>query len=114
LIAVQIVNDNGNNFYMDNIEFFENDDPTPPEISSPFKIYSNETLTQTFLTFNLEEQQPAEVIMANIMGGSIANITVDNALNQTLTFQLNSAPGIYIFRVRIGNDWSVVKYYIGN
>jgi hypothetical protein len=114
LIAVQIVNDNGNNFYMDNVEFYENDDPTPPEISSRFKVYSNESFTQSFLTFNLDEQQPAEVIVSNIMGASIANISVDNALNQTLTFQLGTAPGIYIFRVRIGNDWKVIKHYIGN
>lgn len=114
LVAIQVTNDNGNNFYVDNIEFYENDDPSPPEISSPFKVYSNESLNQTFLTFNLEEQQPAEVIVANIMGASIANVTIDNALNQTLTFQLDTAPAIYIFRVRIGNEWKVVKHYMGN
>jgi hypothetical protein len=114
LVAIQITNDNGNNFYVDNIEFFENDDPTPPEIGSRFKVYSNEALTQTFLTFNLDEQQPAEVVVSNMMGGSIAHVTVDHALNQTLTFQLNTAPAIYIFHVRIGNTWKAVKHYIGN
>jgi hypothetical protein len=114
LVAIQLTNDNGNNFYVDNIEFFENDDPTPPEVKTPFQVYSNESLTQTYLTFNLEEQQPAAVVVSNIMGASIANLTVDNALNQTLTFQLDAAPAIYIFRVLIGNQWHVVKQYIGN
>jgi hypothetical protein len=114
LVAIQLTNDNGNNFYVDNIEFFENDDPTPPEVKIPFQVYSNETLTQTYLTFNLEEQQPAAVVVSNIMGASIANLTVDNALNQTLTFQLDAAPAIYIFRVLIGNKWHSVKQYIGN
>jgi hypothetical protein len=114
LVAIQVTNDNGNNFYVDNIEFFENDDSTPPEISVPYKIHTDEFNNQTYLTFNLDEQQPAEVIVANIMGASIANVIIDNALNQTLTFQLNSAPAIYIFRVRIGNEWKAVKYYMGN
>lgn len=114
LISVQIVNDNGNNFYMDNIEFYESDDRTPPEIDSRFRVYSNASLSETFVTFNLKDQQPAEVIVSNIMGANIAGITLDNALNQTVTFQLDNAPAVYIFRVRIGNEWKVVKHYTGN
>lgn len=113
LIAIEATNDNGNNLYVDNIEFFENDNSSPTRITEQFRVYSNESLTQTFLTFNLEEQQPAEVVVANMMGASIANVSVDNALNQTLTFQLNVAPGIYIFRVRLGSRWYAVKQFIG-
>jgi hypothetical protein len=113
LVAIEIVNDKGNNFYVDNIEFFENDDPTPTRIIEPYRVYSNTALTQTYLTFNLDEQQPAQVMVSNTMGASLTNISIDNALNQTLTFQLNVAPGIYIFHVRIGDKWSAVKQYIG-
>jgi len=113
LVAIEVVNDNGNNLYVDNIEFFENDDPTPTRIEEPFRVYSNAALTQTYLTFNLEEQQDAQILVSNTMGASIANVSVDNALNQTINFQLNVVPGIYIFHVRIGNKWSAVKQFIG-
>src|SRR6185436_10290299 len=50
LVAIKATNNDGNNLYLDNIEFFENDDPTPPVISEPFLVYT--IAGQTYLTFN--------------------------------------------------------------
>lgn len=112
LVAIKATSSNGNNLYVDNIEFFENDDPTPPVITKPFQVYTING--QTYLTFNLEQSETVQVQVANIMGSLVADVTQENTLNQTLTFQLGVNPAIYIFKIRIGTELYAVRQYMGN
>jgi archaellum component FlaF (FlaF/FlaG flagellin family) len=112
LVAIQAINNNGNNLYLDNIEFFENDDSTPTAVSAPFRVYT--ASGTTYLTFNLEELQPARVQVANIMGGLLADVTQENTLNQTLTFKMGANPALYIFKIQIGDKLYAVRQYMGN
>jgi hypothetical protein len=110
LVAFQVTNNNGNNLYIDNIEFFENDDSTPAKVSAPFRVYlENGT---TYQTFNLEESQPSRVQVSNIMGGILADESIVNALNQTLTFKFGANPAIYIFKIQIGSQTYAVRQYM--
>ena len=112
LVAFQVTNNNGNNLYLDNIEFFENDDSTPTPVTAPFSVYMESGTT--YLTFNLEESQPSRVQVANVMGGILADETMSNALNQTLTFKLGANRAIYIFKIQIGAQTYAVRQYMGN
>jgi hypothetical protein len=55
-----------------------------------------------------------QVQVASILGNSMLDIKEDNILNQTLTFDLDVVPGIYIFRIRIGGELYVVKQFMQN
>jgi Pregnancy-associated plasma protein-A/CARDB len=114
LIAIQAVNYNGNNLYVDNIEFFENDNPSPPKVPPPYLLYVNSESGETRVTFNLEEPKPVQVQVISIMGKPLIETTEENMLNQTLTFNLDVAPGIYIFKIRIAEDLYVEKQFMQN
>lgn len=111
LVAIKATNFNGNNLYVDNIEFFENDDANPVQIEEFFRVYNIEG--EARITFKLPENQPVHVQVATIMGSIVSDLTHENILNQTLTFQLQTLPGIYIFKVQIGNSLYVVKQFMG-
>jgi len=110
LVAIQAINSNGNNLYIDNIEFFENKNSNPAIVPEPFLIY-NQSGT-TYITFNLEESQAVQVQVTNLMGSQLTNFIQENTLNQTLTFNLDVAPGIYIFKIRIGEKLYVQKQFM--
>jgi Pregnancy-associated plasma protein-A len=113
LIKIQAKNFNGNNLYVDNIEFFEDDNTTPAEVPRPFRVWQGEKRSETYLTFNLEDNQTVHVQVASMMGNKILDVTQENTLNQTLTLDLDVVPGIYIFRVFIDDRLFVVRHYMG-
>lgn len=110
--AFVFTNATGNNLYLDNIEFFLDDDPTPPEVEEPYAIYWKNNLEAT-VTFNLAERQTIGIYVVDIMGREFINTTATDILNQTFPIELgNAASGIYILRVRIGDRFYASKFYL--
>ncbi len=110
--AFVFTNAMGNNLYLDNIEFFLDDDPTPPEVEEPYAIYWENNLEAT-VTFNLAERQTIGIYVVDIMGREFINTTATDILNQTFPIELgNAASGIYILRVRIGDRFYASKFYL--
>lgn len=111
-IAFVFTNATGNNLYLDNIEFFLDDDPTIPEVEEPYAIYWKNNLEAT-LTFNLAERQTIGIYVVDVMGREFINTTATDILNQTFPIDLgNVADGIYILRVRIGDRFYASKFYL--
>ena len=100
-LAFVFTNDNGNNLYIDNIEFFTSDDPTPPVVDDVFSVYPNPgEATKTTLTFDLPERENIQIEMMDAMGKLILTETMLDALNQTIPLPLaNPVPGLYFVRV---------------
>jgi hypothetical protein len=101
-IAFVFTNGNGNNLYLDNIEFFISDDPYPviPE-EDFFVFYPNyPQLNEVGVTLNLPEREYAKIELIDMMGKVLKTEPVPNALNQTLTFDLSTLPpAIYVLRI---------------
>lgn len=115
-IAFIFTNANGNNLYIDNIEFFLSDDPEPGRVPSPYRIYH--TLPSDpgdfYLTFNLEERQSVHYQVVDIMGRVLAETDINDVLNQTFLIDAGVVEkGIYIVRLQIGHDYFASKVFLG-
>lgn len=116
-LAFVVSNDNGNNLYLDNIEFFTSDNPNPPSIESNFLIYgtSLESPGNFYLTFNLTEPQQVGYEIINAVGQQIVSTDLGNVLNQTYLIDAgNVATGIYIVRLNIGGEYYATKVFLSN
>jgi hypothetical protein len=116
---------NGNNLYLDNIEFFIDDyddyfgdepeqllarENMPAENS--YAIYG-EADQNIRITFNLLERQPVDLRIYNMAGQEILHNTLPETLNQTYYLDLGyQSTGIYIVKVQYGNMVSARRIYL--
>jgi hypothetical protein len=113
-LAFIITNDNGNNLYLDNIEFFASENPSPIEVASPYSIYGG-LVSPLQITFNLAKRETVLVRVYNTMGQLISDATLNDVLNQTFPIEMpNQGQGIYIVTVQISGQLSTTKVYWGN
>ncbi len=120
-LAFIVTNDNGNNLYLDNIEFFIDDDPSPVKISSATKVYPSENSTSSLeITFNLPEKEPTmpqtynvHLLIYNMIGQVVIDNMLLETLNQTYTVDLSSqASGLYIVRMEIDSQVTTTKVLV--
>lgn len=110
-IAFVSTANNGNNLFVDNLEFFTDDDPFPVSINNLYTVYGGGETFQ--MTFNLSERMPVQVNVYSITGQLLLARTLPETLNQTYTFDLQQqGSGIYIVRVQIGNSVGASKVYL--
>lgn len=101
-IAFVFTNGNGNNLYLDNIEFFVSDNPYPVKPEEDFFVFypNYPLLYEVGVTLNLPEREYAKIELIDMMGRVLKTEPVPNALNQTLTFDLSTLPpAIYVMRI---------------
>jgi hypothetical protein len=115
-LAFIFTNDNGNNIYIDNIEFFVSDDPNPNTVNNPFVVYDSDPITPSdfYITFNLTERQPVQYELMDTMGRQVVAQQLDDVLNQT--YEVNAehtSTGIYFLRLQIGQNYYTTKVYMG-
>lgn len=115
-IAFVASNDNGNNLYLDNIQFFSGDDPNPPITTAKYQFYYSDLNSKAdiALTLNLDQRQDVPLQIITLQGTVIAEYTLTDALNQTYYFNLaNQAAGLYLFRMIVDDKPTVTKVFIG-
>lgn len=114
-LAWVVTNDNGNNVYLDNIEFFVSNDPEPPRIAQIFSIYANPANPfEQLITFNLPQRETLQLQLVNSMGQTVLANTLPDVLNQTFTLELNGiSTGVYIVRIGTRAGWYSAKVLIG-
>lgn len=106
--------ENGNNQYLDNIEFFIDDNDQPLAIEDSFSIYG-EADNDLRITFNLEERVPVDLRIYNMTGQLILQNTLPETLNQTYYIDPGYlSNGIYIVKVQFGNTVSARRIYLSN
>ena len=105
--------ENGNNQYLDNIEFFIDDNEAPLTIENSYAVYGS--IDDFRATFNLAERQPVDVRIYNMVGQLILHNTLPETLNQTYYFDIGyQSPGIYIVKVQFGDTVSATRIYLGH
>jgi hypothetical protein len=118
-IAFVIDNGNGNNLYIDNIEFYTTADPEPIEIAETYSIYGYDlaqpSQSNLKITFNLPEKHDVRYTVVNMLGQIEADGVLRDVLNQTypLTHTARLAPGMYVIRLRIGQQYYASRILIG-
>lgn len=112
-LAFVFTNANGNNLYLDNIEFFASDDPNPTEIDELFLIHGTSTPGSFFITFNLDEPGPVGYEVLDVTGRTLVQAEIRQVLNQTFEIQTGrAATGIYILRLRIGGKYYASRVFV--
>ncbi|MEO7992199.1 MAG: choice-of-anchor J domain-containing protein [Chryseolinea sp.] len=105
-LAFVATNDNGNNLYLDNIQFF-----TTRNI---FSVYPNPANKDAlYITLNLPEVEAAQLDIIDRMGKIVYSEIIDNAANQTLLLSLpNAANGLYFVRIKTSKQNHSEKLFI--
>lgn len=117
-LAFVVSNQNGNNLYIDNIEFFTTDTPNTLEISDQLSIYGYDlespANTSLKIIFNLNQRQDVGYSVVDVMGKTIVSGTFSDVLNQTYPLELenNVSPGVYIVRLHMANKYVSKKILI--
>lgn len=114
-IAFVLVNGNGNNLYIDNIEFYLSDEfPVRPK--DPFSVYPNPVQNgMAAITFNLPEKSTVTVEVVDGMGKTLISETLPDILNQTFSFLMtDKSSGVYIVRVTTGGSVYYQKLMVIN
>ena len=117
-VAFVVRNQNGNNLYLDNIEFFVTADPDPIEIETLYSIYgydlSNPELSELKITFNLPERQSVRYSVVSVTGQLETDGVLPDVLNQTYPLDLSDRlpPGIYFVRLQIGMKFYTTKVLV--
>ncbi len=111
LVAFEAIDGDGNNIYIDDIEFFVADGPAPILIEmDELAVYPNPiTDASTNITFNLREKQDIRVRVLDMRGQVVSDQVFTNVLNQTYPVELNvNRSGLYILQA-IGPEFTGVS-----
>jgi hypothetical protein len=82
------------------------------EECEPFAIYGNVS-GMVKVTFNLEETQPVDLIITDMIGRQLEHHVLPEAYNQTYILPTGDAStGLYIFRLQIGHTYYTTKVYL--
>lgn len=112
-LAFVFTNRQGNNIYIDNVEFFVSDDPNPLFLrDGPFTVYW-ETLAEAKVTFNLDERSDVFIEILDVTGRRVTGIDLKDVLNQTYSITTGIAgEGLYIFRAHIRGKRYAIKFFL--
>jgi hypothetical protein len=117
-IALAVINDNGNNLFLDNIEFFVTDNPILITQTTSYTLYgynpNDMSQSDLRITFNLEERSEIEYAILDMMGKIIDSAHISDVLNQTYRLDESKrlASGTYMLRLRIGEKSFADRFLI--
>lgn len=99
-LAFVVVNQNGNNIYLDNIELYVSDDPSPLEIAESMRSFPNPASDHIEVKFNFNIKEELLIRVVGLNGEVVAEKTFPNTLNQTYRIDgLNvTNNGLYIIQ----------------
>ncbi|MBV6646865.1 MAG: choice-of-anchor J domain-containing protein [Cyclobacteriaceae bacterium] len=99
-IAFVFTNGNGNNLFVDDIEFFVSGDPTTPRFNDvDVTIFPNPAKSSFNVTLGLEEREDVTISLVDIAGKVVVQQDFKNALNQTIKVNAPAQAGFYFVRI---------------
>jgi hypothetical protein len=103
-IAFVVKNGNGNNIYLNNIEFYVSSSPI--KLTETFSVYPNPVVDGSAeISFNLPQKSTVTVDIVDNMGKILITETLPDILNQTFSFSMmGRSAGVYIVRITAGGS----------
>jgi hypothetical protein len=112
--AFVVTNGNGNNLYLDNIDFYIEDNVNPVVPDALYALYGGIS-SDLKVTFNLDARSDVHLVVYNTLGQHVSEFRYENVLNQTYAIDLGErSHGIYIVWVQIGSQISAKRVFFGN
>ncbi|WP_254090498.1 M43 family zinc metalloprotease [Dawidia soli] len=95
-LAFVFTNGNGNNFYLDNINFF---------VPQPFTLYPNPASDNFYIAFNFQDATNASIEVVDALGKLVRQESLADARNQDYAVPVDTLrPGVYVVRVRTSSQ----------
>jgi len=111
-LAFAITNQNGNNLYLDDIEFYTTDKPNLIEIDQTVLIYPNPASQEFNIVFNFNIKEEVLIQLTDLYGSIMTEKLFDNTLNQIYQIKnLSLRNGIYLLYIT-GNNTDIAKKVI--
>jgi hypothetical protein len=108
-IAFVATNGQGNNIYIDNIEFYFSDTFPAVRPSNEYVVYSSGNSFNK-LTFNLPDLQDVNIEVIDLQGRLIKEEVLQHVLNQTYRLDLNDVQsGLYLIRIQTAQSITTSK-----
>ncbi len=99
-LAWVFTNGNGNNLYIDDIEFVNSGNQNLPRSENQLTVYPNPAADQEFnVVLNLNQKEDVNISLVDVTGKIIFSKDFPNALNQALSFATPAQNGFYFLRV---------------
>src|SRR5690606_23189849 len=100
-IAFVMNNGYGNNFYLDDIEFFVSEEPVAPLPVEVRYTFPNPTINGILsIIFNLEEKEDIEMALYDLSGRILYKENFPSTLNQTYEIDLSTLPeALYLLKI---------------
>ncbi len=112
-LAFVATNGDGNNLYIDNIEFFMDDVQPHPTTESLYSVYGGAG-TPVMVTFNLPEKELVRMQVYDLLGHVVSDNLLPDTLNQTYTIDFpQESRGLYVVRVQTATSLSATKVLMG-
>lgn len=112
--AFVVTNGNGNNLYLDNIDFYTSSSANPIVPDELYSIYGG-LGSGVKVTFNLDARADVRLAIYNSVGQIVSTFNYSDVLNQTYPIELGErSQGVYIVQVQIGNSLSAKRVFFGN
>ncbi len=112
-IAFVATNGNGNNLYIDNIEFFTDDLESHNTVAGLYSVYGGAGYPVQ-VTFNLRERELVRLQVYDMLGHVVADNHLPDTLNQTYTIDFpEESVGLYIIRIQTATSLSATKVLMG-
>jgi hypothetical protein len=110
-IAFVFYNGQGNNLYIDNLEFFLNSEPV--SITGAMEIYPTVPVDEPLnVTFDLPEKDHVRIDIIDGMGRILNTYQIDGVLNQTYSFNVTQRAGLYYLRATTSAHTYVERFII--
>jgi hypothetical protein len=101
-VAIIAISDGGNDLFLDDIEFFESDQPITVQMPEENDLiaFPNPSSEELNVIFNLRQREDVQLQLYTSQGRLVYQVLQPNTLNQLYTIiTRNYHPGVYILRV---------------
>jgi hypothetical protein len=106
-----------NQLLIDNIEFFNANNPQPLAIDELFSVYGTDPTSPSdfYLTFNLPQRENVMYELIDLTGKQLVRSEITTVLNQTFHIAPdNTSAGIYVLRIMINDKFYTRKLYLNS
>jgi hypothetical protein len=112
-LAFVATNGNGNNLYIDNIEFFMDDLQSRNTVDGLYSVYGGAG-SPVKVTFNLPERELVRMQVYDMLGHVVSDSLLPDTLNQTYTIDYpEESRGLYVVRIQTATTLSATKVLMG-
>ena len=113
-IAFVFTNGNGNNLFLDNIEFTNTGNSTRPQFDDWVSFYPNPVSKYINVSFNLSQKQDVSVQIVDILGQVHQQLKYTQLLNETVQLDVRELSGLFFLIITESNRRFIEKVIIRN